>query len=84
MEVPDRARCVGKSPKIREEAAAYQRCPQLRKALDALKRRQKEPAFIDARLMYADLNLQMERYSPAEEASEQALPTPLCAPGFFW
>ncbi|MCB0613201.1 MAG: PD40 domain-containing protein [Phaeodactylibacter sp.] len=64
----------GKVQKLYEEARQHLNAVRNAEALDALEKAlQKEPAFIDARLMYADLNLQMERYSQAEEAFEQAL-----------
>ena len=64
----------GKVQKLYEEARQHINAVRNSEALDALEKAlQKEPAFIDARLMYADLNLQMERYSLAEEAFEQAL-----------
>ncbi len=47
------------------------RAPEALKALE--KALQKEPAFIDARLTYADLLLQMEQFDRAEEEFEKAL-----------
>ncbi|MCB0588644.1 MAG: PD40 domain-containing protein [Phaeodactylibacter sp.] len=64
----------GKTSKLYEEARQHLNARRNAEALDALEKAlQKEPAFIDARLMYADLNLQMEQYGKAEEAFEEAL-----------
>ncbi len=64
----------GKTLKLYEEAKQHLNAARNVEALEALEKAlQKEPAFIDARLMYADLNLQMKRYGKAEEAFENAL-----------
>ena len=64
----------GKTQKLYAEAKQHLNAVRYADALQALEKAlQKEPAFIDARLMYADLNLQMERYARAEEEFENAL-----------
>ena len=64
----------GKTQKLYEEAQQHLNAVRNSEALEVLEKiLQKEPTFIDARLMYADLNLQMKRFSRAEEAFEQAL-----------
>lgn len=64
----------GKTLKLYDEARRHLNASRYEEALEALEKiLQKEPAFIDARLMYADLNLQMKRYGPAETAFEEAL-----------
>ncbi|MCB0597918.1 MAG: PD40 domain-containing protein, partial [Phaeodactylibacter sp.] len=64
----------GKTLKLYEEARQHLNAVRNAEALEALEKAlQKEPAFIDARLMYADLNLQMERYVEAEQSFEAAL-----------
>lgn len=64
----------GKTEKLYAEAKQHLNAVRYADALQALEKAlQKEPAFIDARLMYADLNLQLERYARAEEEFENAL-----------
>lgn len=64
----------GKTLKLYDEARQHLNAVRNAEALEALEKAlQKEPTFIDARLMYADLNLQLKRYSKAEEEFEEAL-----------
>ncbi|MCB9052599.1 MAG: PD40 domain-containing protein [Lewinellaceae bacterium] len=64
----------GKTLKLYEEARQHINAVRNTEALEALEKAlQREPTFIDAQLMYGDLNLQMKRYAQAEEAFEKGL-----------
>ena len=56
---------------LRRSPAAHQCRTQYRNPGSAGKVLQRGPHFIDAQLMYGDLNLQMKRYAQAEEAFEK-------------